>query len=187
MAKIDKELVEKLMGKRKPIKIKRKRKPMSAEQKEAAAERLKKAREARVAKNGPSKNSTYHESVYTNKNIDYKEVLKWYKNAKEQAGSYKAALKNKNLDNKQRSKNNSFYNLWDFYAANIQWYLRTGDWISDYCGENMGSKTKWTITASSVTSSLNVGDTWTIDDHKKIDNSTIIKKRKKKVKKNEIE
>lgn len=51
----------------------------------------------------------------------------------------------------------------------------------------MGSKTKWIVTASSVTSNLNVGDTWTIDTNKKIDNSTIIKKRKKKVKKNEIE
>lgn len=80
MVKIDKEkLAKEIMGERKPIKIKRKRKPMSKEQRVAAAERLKKAREARVAKNGPTKNSTYHESVYNNKNIDLKEVLKWHK------------------------------------------------------------------------------------------------------------
>ena len=59
MVKIDKDkLAKEIMGERKPIKIKRKRKPMSEEQRAAAAERLKKARELRAEKNGPSKNKT---------------------------------------------------------------------------------------------------------------------------------
>lgn len=188
MVKINKEkLAKEIMGNRKPIKIKRKRKPMTAEQKAAAAERLKKARESRVAKNGPSKNKTYHHSVYENKDLDLKEVLKWLKNAKDQASSYKQSQKLNQSDSKQRSKNTTMYNLWEGYATDINWYLRTGDWISDYFGEHMGQKTNWIVVAAGTSSDFMEGDVWNVDSIKKIDEDAITVKRRSKRKKNETE
>lgn len=188
MVKIDKDkLAKEIMGKRKPIKIKRKRKPMSEEQRAAAAERLKKARELRAEKNGPSKNKTYHSSVYNNEMVELKEVLKWLKTAKEQASSYKQSTKLGLSDSKQRAKNTTMYNLWEGYATDINWYLRTGDWISDYFGEYMGQKTNWVVVAAGATSELMEGDTWNIDSLKKIDDTPITKKRRLKRKRNETE
>lgn len=181
MVKINRDkLAKEIMGNRKPIKIKRKRKPMSAEQKAAAVERLKKARESRVQKNGPSKNKMYHPSVYDNEMVDLKEVLKWLKNAKEQAASYKQSKKLAHTDNKQRSKNTLMFNMWDGYAQDIQWYLRTGDWISDYFGEHMGSKTKRIVIAAGQDPDYYEGRIYTIDDIKKVDETPIIKKNKLK-------
>jgi len=188
MPKYDKDkLAKEIMGERKPIKIKRKRKPMSPEQKEAAVERLKKARELRLEKNGPPKNKTYHSTVYNSELVELKEVLSWLKNAKEQASSYKQSMKLGLSDSKQRSKNTTMFNLWEGYAADINWYLRTGDWISDYFGEYMGQKTKWRVVAAGKTSEFMEGDTWNIDSLKKIDDTPITKKRRFKRKRNETE
>ena len=182
-----KEIAKQIMGERKPIKIKRKRKPMSDEQRIAAAERLKKARDQRAEKNGPAKNKMYHSSVYDNKLIDLKELVRWLKNAKDQASSYKQSVKLGSGDHKQRAHNTLMFNMWDGYSQDIQWYLRTGDWISDYFGEHMGAKTNWTIVAPGKSTELAKGERWTIDDIKIIDDNPITIKRKTKRKINETE
>jgi len=187
MVKINKDkLVKEIMGKRKPVKIKRKRKPMTAEQKAAAVERLQKARELKLQKNGPSKNKQYHESVYTSEIFDLKDVLRWLKNAKDLAASYKQSMKVKTLDNKERAKNTLYFNKYDGYVQDINWYLRTGDWISDYWGEDMNNKTKWIVIAGNPNSEFYEGRIWSIDDIKKVDENAIIKKRTRR-KKHETE
>ena len=114
MVKINKDkLVKEIMGNRKPIKIKRKRKPMSAEQKVAAAERLQKARELKLKKNGPTKNKQFHNSVYNSEKFELQDVLRWLKNAKDMSSSYRQSSKTKFIDNKERAKNTTNLNLWE--------------------------------------------------------------------------
>ena len=187
MVKINKDkLVKEIMGNRKPIKIKRKRKPMSAEQKVAAAERLQKARELKLKKNGPTKNKQFHNSVYNSEKFELQDVLRWLKNAKDMSSSYRQSSKTKFIDNKERAKNTTNLNLWEGYVQDINWYLRTGDWISDYWGEDMNNKTKWIVVASGNDEEFYEGRIYNIDDLKKVDENPIIRKRTRR-KKNETE
>ena len=81
--------IKSLLDKEKPErkKIKRARKPMTPEQKAAAAERLKKAR----AKKKPTVGKTHHAVCYDEK-LQFKplkDILSWLKEAKEHAYSFK--------------------------------------------------------------------------------------------------
>jgi hypothetical protein len=72
--------------------IKKKRKPMTEEQKKAACERLAKARAARP----PAKNSSIHPNVLAKPDEDMlsaKNVQSWIKNQKEQLTEYRASLR----------------------------------------------------------------------------------------------
>ena len=115
-----------------------------------------------------------------------KDVIRWLKNAKDLAASYKQSMKVKTIDNKERAKNTLLYNKYDGYVQDINWYLRTGDWISDYWGEDMNNKTKWIVIAGNPNSEFYEGRIWTIDDIKKVDENAIIKKRTRR-KKHETE
>ena len=125
-------------------KIRKKRKPMTEEQKQAAAARLEKAREARAAKNPDYGQSGIHESL-RNLPEDHpahpKKVKQWIKTQKELASSERRAVKQgvKGAYAKQSTH--------EGYVRNLVKYLREGDYVDDFYGEYMEQKIRWKCVA----------------------------------------
>jgi hypothetical protein len=116
-------------------KIKKPRKPMTAEQKVAAAEALKKAREAK----GPSKNLYYSDVVRNLPEDDpfsLKNVQQWIKAQKEILSSMKEWKDSKEADERNR------YNIVSVYIDNMESYLRHGVWIDHKAGAHMEKNIK---------------------------------------------
>lgn len=135
--------IKALMEQEKPErkKIRRARKPMTPEQKAAAAERLKKAR----AKKKPAVGKTHHAVCYDEK-LQFKplkDVLGWLKEAKEHAYSAKKDMQRLKDGTKEWSIASDKYLFWYGYVNDINWYLRHGDWISNTFGSQQQNKTKW--------------------------------------------
>ena len=119
-------------------KVRKPRKPMTEEQKQAAAARLEKAREARAAKNPDYGQSGIHESLRDlpeDHNAHPKKVKKWIKTQKELAASERRAVKQgvKGAYAKQCTH--------EGYVRNLVKYLRDGDYIDDVYGEYMEHRT----------------------------------------------
>ena len=119
-------------------KIRKRRKPMTEEQKQAAAARLEKAREARAAKNPDYGQSGIHESLRDlpeDHRAHPKKVKKWIKTQKELAASERRAVKQgvKGAYAKQCTH--------EGYVRNLVKYLRDGDYVDDFYGEYMEHKT----------------------------------------------
>ena len=115
-------------------KIRKRRKPMTEEQKQAAAARLEKAREARAAKNPDYGQSGIHVSLrdlpedhpaHPNK------VKKWIKTQKELAASERKSVKQgvKGAYSRQCTH--------EAYVRNLVKYLRDGDYVDMFYGEYM--------------------------------------------------
>lgn len=125
------EATAKAMGidgdlKRKKI---RKKRVMSAEQRQAAADRLRKAREAK----GPSTNSQYHKDVVALADSDPLSLVKvksWIKKAQEELEAMKGW--DRSSDPKQRAS----YIDCDTYLYNMKQYLQYGIWLDFRFGEN---------------------------------------------------
>ena len=137
--------IKSLLDKEKPErkKIKRARKPMTPEQKAAAAERLKKAR----AKKKPTVGKTHHAVCYDEK-LQFKplkDILSWLKEAKEHAYSFKKDMQRHKEGSKEWSSASNKYLFWYGYVNDINWYLRHGDWISNTYGSQQQNKTKWKV------------------------------------------
>jgi hypothetical protein len=116
-------------------KIKKPRKPMTAEQKVAAAEALKKAREAK----GPSKNLYYSDVVRNLPEDDpfsLKNVQQWIKAQKEILSSMKEWKDSKEADERNR------YNIVSVYIDNMESYLRHGVWMDHKAGAHMEKNIK---------------------------------------------
>ena len=114
-------------------KVRKKRKPMTEEQRHAAAERLEKARQARAAKNPNYGQSGIHESLRDlpdDAPINPKKVKQWIKTQKELASverrNEKAGIKGA-TDRKLSH---------EAYVRNMQRYLRDGDWVDYFYGEH---------------------------------------------------
>ena len=126
------------------VKIKRKRKPMTPEQRAAAAERLAKAREAK----GPVQYQNIHPDVVAKPDdhfLSLKKVRSWMKSTKEQISSLRGEVRRdvKGAKAKLHSK--------EGYVRNMQHYLEHGDWIDNFYGEYEEKKVQWvTIKASGV-------------------------------------
>ena len=114
---------------------------MTEEQKEAARERLAKAREAK----GPAQYKNISPKVIALPDDDtfsYKNVKLWQKEAKSHATSLNKDWKwNKTRGALAKSL------TWKGYARDIQYYLEEGDWVSDYYGEKMEHRTAWRCVA----------------------------------------
>ena len=125
-------------------KKRKRRKPMTEEQKQAAAARLEKAREARAAKNPDYGQSGIHESL-RNLADDHpahpKKVKQWIKTQKELAGSERRAVKQgmKGAYSRQCTH--------EGYVRNLVKYLRDGDYVDDFYGEYMEHKIRWKCVA----------------------------------------
>ena len=113
-------------------KVRKKRKPMTDEQKQAAAERLEKARQKRAAKNPDYGMSGIHESL-RNLPEDHrahpKKVKQWIKTQKDLAASERRSVKQgmKGAYARQCSH--------EGYIRNLVKYLRDGDYVDNFYGE----------------------------------------------------
>ena len=116
------------------------RKSMSEEQKKAAAERLKKAREARAEKNPDYGLSGVHENIRDLPDehpIAPKKVKQWIKTQKELAAGERSAAR----QNIKGALARQLYH--EGYIKHMQTYLRTGDWIDIFYGEHQQNKIRW--------------------------------------------
>ena len=130
-----KKIEKELMPERK--KIRRARKPMTEEQKKAAAERLAKARAAKKKTSGAPKN--VHPSVAALPDDDMfslKSVRDWIRHNKELLSEERRALR-ANVKGSQ-SKVTSI----EGYVRNMEHYIRTGDWVDSFYGKEQGQKMK---------------------------------------------
>ena len=117
-------------------KPKKKRKPMTEEQRKAAAERLAVAR----AKKAPSQNTSIHPSVLAlpdDHYLSYKNVKGWIKTNKELVSGLRGDVRRdvKGAKAKLHSK--------EGYVRNMQHYLKHGDWIDNFYGEYEEKKVQW--------------------------------------------
>ena len=120
------------------IKIRKRRKPMSAEQKSAAAERLALAREKRLEENPPEYKSI-HPSVLE-KGDDHawshKKIKEWIKTQKGLLSAEKA--------NKRANVKGAIAKVATIegYIRNLETYLRTGTYTDMFWGEYQQNKVK---------------------------------------------
>lgn len=117
------------VGYKAPKKIRRKRKPMSEEQKAAARERLAKARAAR----GVTGNANVHPDVVAlpeSHPLNADNVKAWLKKNKSELASIKG------FKDSKESKERMHYQNLDTYVTNLATYLRTGVWLDNRWGEN---------------------------------------------------
>ena len=126
------------------VKIKRRRKPMTPEQKAAAVERLAKAREAK----GPAQHQNIHPEVLARPDdhfLSLKNVRSWIKSNKEQLSSLRGEVRRDVKGAKAK-----FHSI-EGYIRHMQHYLKHGDWIDNAYGEHQEKSVKWvTIKPSGV-------------------------------------
>ena len=120
-------------------KPRKRRKPMSAEQKAAAAERLAIAREKR-AKANPPKYTNIHPTVVAlpeDNPLSMKNVQRWIKTQKELLPEARSAMR--------RNQKGAAAELASIqsYIRHCEWYLKHGDWIDDFYGEYQEKKMSW--------------------------------------------
>ena len=120
-------------------KVRKRRKPMTEEQRRAASARLEKAREARAAKNPDYGQSGIHPTL-RNLPDDHpahpKKVKQWIKTQKELAASERKSAKQgvRGAYSKQC--------IHEAYVRNLVKYLRDGDYVDMFYGEYMENKVK---------------------------------------------
>ena len=117
-------------------KVRKKRKPMSAEQRVAAAERLEIARAAKT----PAQNQNIHPEVLAKPDeyfLSANKVKSWIKSNKEQLSALRGEVRRdvKGALAKFHSKQG--------YIRQMQHYLKHGDWITDFYGEYEEKRIKW--------------------------------------------
>ncbi len=118
------------------VKIKRRRKPMTPEQKAAAIERLAKAREAK----GPAQHQNICPEVLARPDehfLSVKKVRSWLKSSKEQLTAIRGDRRRDVKGAKAR-----FYSK-EGYIRHMQHYLKHGDWIDDFYGEYEEGRVYW--------------------------------------------
>ena len=131
------------MVKRKETKVKKvrkPRKPMSEEQKVAASERLKKAREARKEKNPDYGMTNVHESLRDlpdDHQLHPDKVKLWIKTQKDLLRSARANIRVKSKGAEAEVASH------EGYIRACQKYLRDGDWVDDFYGEYQEKRIRW--------------------------------------------
>ena len=118
-------------------KVRKPRKPMTAEQKEAAAKRLEKAREARRKKNPNYGMSSVHESIRDlpdDHHLHPDKVKQWIKTQKDLLRSEKAAVRQKVKGAIAKVA------VHEGYIRVCQRYLRDGNWTDLFYGEYQEKK-----------------------------------------------
>ena len=121
-------------------KKRKKRKPMSEEQRVAAAARLEKAREKRKEKNPDYGQSGIAQSL-RDLPEDHprhpKKVKEWIKTQKDLASSVRSSVR----QNIKGAKAQLL--IHEGYVRHMQKYLRDGDWVDDFYGEHQQHKILW--------------------------------------------
>ena len=126
-----------------------KKRKMTEEQRVAATNRLREAREKRLREN-PPKYANIHPSVLE-KGDDHpfsrKKVVQWIKTQKSLLASERGNVRRKVKGAEAKVADHTAY------IRHCEWYLRNGDWIDDRYGEYQEKKTKWiTVVPAGVVS-----------------------------------
>ena len=126
----------------KSVKIRKKRKPMSEEQRAAAGERLKLAREKRMAKNPPTYKNIHPDvlAIPEDQPMSLKSVRNWIKTQKDLMSAERKAMR---ADTNNKTGAYSRFNNHQSYIRNLERYLRDGVYADDFYGEYGTSKIKW--------------------------------------------
>ena len=125
------------------------RRRMTEEQKIAASERLRVAREKRLKEN-PPKYANIHPTVLE-KGDDHpfsrKKVVQWIKTQKSLLASERGNVRRKVKGAEAKVADHTAY------IRHCEWYLKHGDWIDNRYGEYQEKKTKWiTVVPAGVVS-----------------------------------
>ena len=120
----------------KNIKRPKKRKPMTKEQRQAAAERLAKARAAK----GPVEYKNIHPVVVAlpdEQPFSYMKIKEWMKHNRELASSLRSDIR--------RNVNGSIAKLASVngYLKIMSHYLKHNDWTGDYYGKDEHMRVRW--------------------------------------------
>ena len=113
------------------------RKPMSEEQRVAAAARLEKAREKRKEKNpdyGQSGVAINLKDLPEDHPRHPKKVKEWIKTQKDLASAVRSSVRQKIKGAEAQLA------MHEGYIKNMQRYLRDGDWVDDFYGEHQQNK-----------------------------------------------
>ena len=121
-------------------KVRKTRKPMTEEQRAAAAKRLEKAREKRAVKNPDYGQSGIHPTLRDLPDehpAHPKKVKVWIKTQKALASAERAGVKQgiKGAYARQCSH--------EGYVRNMVKYLRDGDWVDNFYGEHQEKRIQW--------------------------------------------
>lgn len=119
-------------------KPRKRRKPMTAEQKAAAADRLAKARAAKQKTTGAPKN--VHPSVLEKTEADIlclKNVREWIKHNKELLSEERKAVRGGVKGAEARA------GVIEGYIRNMEHYIRTGDWVDRFYGKEQGQRIRY--------------------------------------------
>ena len=118
-------------------KVRKKRKPMTEEQRVAAAARLEKAREKRKEKN-PDYGQSALPSILKDLPEDHprhpKKIKEWIKTQKDLVRSERGNVRQKIKGAEAQLA------IHEGYIKNMQRYLRDGDWVDDFYGEHQQNK-----------------------------------------------
>ena len=112
------------------------RRRLTAEQKQAAADRLAAAR----AKKGEPKYSQYNQRVVNlpdDHKLSFKKVRSWIKTNKAKLPALKKAVRQKERGSIARLA------ITEGYISNMESYLRTGLWLDLFYGEDQEFSTGW--------------------------------------------
>ncbi len=115
------------------------RRKMTEEQRLAAAERLRVAREKRLKEN-PPKYAHIHKTVLAKPDEDVlsrKNVVQWIKTQKSLLSVERGNVRRKIKGAESKVADHSAY------IRHCEWYLKNGDWIDDRYGEYQQNKIVW--------------------------------------------
>jgi len=118
----------------------RKKVELTPAQQAEVEERMKKLREARKAKRGNKAPANVHPSVLAKPDTDklsYDNVREWIKYNKDVLNSYRPLIRQKVPGALMKSESLRGY------IGDMEHYIRTGDWISNFTGREMQTRTRW--------------------------------------------
>ena len=122
------------------------RKQLSEERKQELRDQLTKARK----KKAPAEYKNIYPSVLSKPDDDplsLKSIKKWIKHNKEKAAAYLTNSRRRGASPKQAITDKIRSENVKAYIRMMEHYLRTGDWISDFMGQDEEMKTQWKCVA----------------------------------------
>ena len=128
------------LGIKKPKKLRKKRKPMTEEQRAAAVERLAKARAAR----GITGTKNVHPDVLAlpeDHPLSYKKVKEWLDYNQDYLKSIKSQRDSNDRDQRRE------YQIAETYVKNLKTYIRDSVWNDHRYGKKMENKMEWVVIA----------------------------------------
>ena len=125
-----------------PVKKRKKRKPMTEEQRVAAAENLRKAREKRASANPPTYKNVAPEvlALDDDNKMSRVNVMKWIKFQKDELAIARAELRKKIPGAESKVLNAQAY------IRNLENYIKTGVYVDLFYGENASGRIKMRCT-----------------------------------------